>query len=79
MIGNANAENVLSDNYQARIAQSSIIRGKKSLEGKHVGFFAEFPTTDQEEVTLKAGISFSDLEGAEKNFKAELQGQTFDG
>ena len=72
-------ENVLSDNYQARIAQSSIIRGKKSLEGKHVGFFAEFPTTDQEEVTLKAGISFSDLEGAEKNFKAELQGQTFDG
>lgn len=71
-------ESVLSDAYQSRIEQSRIIKGQKSLEGKHIGFFAEFPTNNQEEITLKAGISFSDMEGAEKNFKAELQNKSFD-
>lgn len=70
-------ESVVSDGYQSRVAQSHIIKGEKALEGKHIGFFAEFPTDDKEEVTLKAGISFSDMEGAEKNFKAELQHKTF--
>lgn len=70
-------ESVVSDSYQSRIEQSRIVKGEKSLEGKHIGFFAEFPTGDKEEVTLKAGISFSDMVGAEKNFKAELQNRTF--
>lgn len=71
-------ESVTSDRYQSLVAQSRIIRGEKSMEGKHLGFFAEFPTDAKEEVTLKAGISFSDMEGAEKNFKAELKNRTFD-
>lgn len=71
-------ESVLSDTYQACVEQSRIIKGEKSLEGKHLGFFAEFPTGKEEEITLKVGISFCDMEGAEKNFNAELQHKTFD-
>ncbi|KAA6299940.1 MAG: hypothetical protein EZS26_003916, partial [Candidatus Ordinivivax streblomastigis] len=71
-------EDVISRTYLERVAQSAIIRDKKALEGKHIGFFTEFPTSEKEEVNLSVGISFVDMEGAEKNFKAELAGKNFD-
>lgn len=67
-----------SDAYQAIIAQSKIIKGQNELEGKHIGFFAEFPTTEKEEATLKVGISFTNMEGARKNFEVELRNNDFD-
>ncbi|GAB6011067.1 GH92 family glycosyl hydrolase [Viscerimonas tarda] len=67
-----------SPDYLKRVAQSEIIRDKKELEGKHIGFFTEFPTKSNEELTLTAGISFVDMEGAEKNFKKELANKSFD-
>jgi predicted alpha-1,2-mannosidase len=48
------------------------------MQGKHLGFFTEFPTQQDETVTLKAGISFVDIAGAEKNFKAELADRNFE-
>ena len=48
------------------------------MQGRHIGFFAEFPTSDKEAVSFKAGISFTGLEGARKNFSAELEGKSFD-
>lgn len=71
-------EEVVSKAYLERVAQSVVISGKKELEGKHIGFFTEFPTSEKEEVNLSVGISFVDMEGAEKNFKAELAGKNFD-
>jgi predicted alpha-1,2-mannosidase len=71
-------EDVTSDAYQAIIANSKVIRNEKKLEGKHIGFFTEFPTKANEEVTMNVGISFTDLEGAEKNFNAELKNKKFD-
>ena len=69
---------VTTDAYLDMVSKSEIIRGVNKLEGKHLGFFAEFPTKENEEVVLKAGISFTDMDGAEKNFNAELKDKDFD-
>ncbi len=71
-------DEVVSEMYLKRVAEASIIRGKKELEGKHLGFFTEFETEKDEEVLLKVGISFVSMEGAEKNFKAEIQDKNFE-
>lgn len=69
---------VTSIPYQKRISEAKIIKDVKELEGKHLGFFTEFDTKKDEEVTLKVGISFVDMDGAEKNFEAEIADKNFD-
>lgn len=69
---------VTSDNYLARVAEAEVIRGKDELEGKHIGFFTEFPTNEGESVSMKVGISFVDVEGAYRNFHAEAASTSFD-
>ena len=71
-------ESVVSEKYQARIANSEILKGVKEKEGKHLGFYADFPTAEGEQISLKAGISFISTAGAEKNLKAEIKGFDFD-
>ncbi len=63
--------------YLENIAKSEIITGKDEITGKHIGFYTEFPTVKGETVDLKVGVSFVDLEGAEKNFMAEIDGKDF--
>lgn len=69
---------VTADRYIQRVSEAKVVKGAKSLKGKHLGFFVEFPTAQNEEVTLTTAISFCDMEGAEKNFRAELKGKGFD-
>ncbi|MBK5720013.1 GH92 family glycosyl hydrolase [Dysgonomonas sp. Marseille-P4677] len=69
---------VVSESYQQRISEAKIINNVKELEGKHLGFFTEFVTKKDEEVILKVGISFVDMDGAEKNFNAEIANKDFD-
>lgn len=71
-------EDVTSLPYLKRVDEATVIVGKNELEGKHLGFFTEFATEENEEVILKAGISFVDMEGAEKNFRAEIADKSFD-
>lgn len=70
-------DDVISDEYQARIADAKIIRGAKSAEGKCIGFFNEFATQRGEQVEMKVGISYVDIEGAKKNYMAEAEGKNF--
>lgn len=70
-------EDIESDAYQQLVAQSSIIMNVKEFEGKHIGFFTDFETEENEKVMLKVGISFVSVEGAEKNLKAEIKGWNF--
>ena len=70
-------ENIESDAYQQLIADAKIIPGVKEFKGKHLGFYSEFETQKDEQILLKAGISFTSLEGAEKNLKAEIQDWDF--
>lgn len=71
-------EDVTSLPYLQNVAKARIIRGKKELSGKHIGFFTEFPTKEGQQVELKVGISFVDLAGARNNFKQEMEGEDFD-
>lgn len=64
--------------YQKRVSHSRIIRAESEIEGKHIGFFAEFPTEVGEQLCMNAAISFVDIDGARKNFEAELAGRSFD-
>lgn len=71
-------DEVVSKPYLERVAQAEILRGVKQAEGKHIGFFGEFPTTEGEVVELKIGISYVDAEGAKRNFEQEIADKTFD-
>ena len=42
----------------------------REKDGKHLGFYTEFATTDNEQVLMKAGISFTSVEGAPATSKA---------
>lgn len=47
-------------------------------QGKGAKIALTFSTEAQEEVTVKVALSFVDLEGAHRNFKAEAEGVDFD-
>lgn len=71
-------DEVRSEAYLKRVSQAPVIKGKKELSGKHLGFFTEFPTEDGEDVEMKVGISFVDMNGAANNFKKEIAAKQFD-
>ena len=67
-----------SDEYLRRVANAQVIRNVQKCEGKHIGFFTEFETRKDEEITLKAGISFVDIAGARNNFEREIANKKFE-
>ncbi|MDR0509740.1 MAG: GH92 family glycosyl hydrolase [Rikenellaceae bacterium] len=71
-------DDVVSLPYLARVAEAPVVTGVGELQGKHLGFYVEFPTAKNETATMKAGISFVDMEGAERNFMAEIADRNFD-
>ncbi len=68
---NRHLDSVVSPAYQRRIANAEIIRNSRELTGKHIGFYTEFASRHGEQVELKVGISYVDIEGARKNYQAE--------
>ena len=71
-------EDVTSDKYQQKIAESAVSGGINEKEGKHLGFFTEFETTQNEQVTMKTGISLVSIAGAKLNLNTDIQGWDFD-
>lgn len=63
--------------YDSLISKSDILKGCREKEGKHLGFFAEFPTEQNEEIMLRSGISFVSIEGAKLNLNAEITDWNF--
>lgn len=57
---------------------NSVVRGVKSMRGENVGFFTEFKTSERESVTMKTALSFVDMQGARKNYRAEVRGRSFE-
>jgi predicted alpha-1,2-mannosidase len=72
-------EDIESDRYQQRVAEARVSEGVKEAEGKHLGFFSEFASKANEQVLLRAGISFVSMEGAQKNLETEIKDWNFDG
>lgn len=71
-------EDIESERYQQQIARAAVLPGIKVKAGKHLGFYTEFSTADQEVVLMKAGISFVSIDGAKANLEAEIRGWDFD-
>lgn len=71
-------DEVVSVSYLQQVAKAPVVTDSKMQEGKHLGFFNEFSTLENEEVTLKVGISFVDMAGAELNYNSEIKNKTFD-
>jgi predicted alpha-1,2-mannosidase len=72
-------QDIESDRYQELVAKAAILHSIHTLEGDHVGVFAEYDTKPDEQVLFKSGISFVSMEGAEKNLQAEITDWDFDG
>jgi len=71
-------EDVESEKYQAQIANVAILKGTGVKQGKHLGFYTDFATAKDEQVLMKAGISFVSINGAKNNLLAEIRGWDFD-
>ncbi len=55
-----------------------VFEGLRDYTGTNTGFFAEFETTEGEQVLLKAGFSYVSLEGARMNLAHDLPTFNFD-
>ncbi len=71
-------EDVESARYQHQLAGADVLKEVKEKEGKHLGFYADFTTTANEKVLLKAGISFVSMDNARENLQKEIPGWNFD-
>jgi predicted alpha-1,2-mannosidase len=71
-------EDVESKRYRDAVAAATITPNCREMEGKHLGFYTEFPTTEGEAVLLKAGISFVSIEGARANLEHDIAGWNFE-
>lgn len=71
-------ESVASARYQQWIAEATVLKNMKEKEGRHLGFYTEFSTKENEQVLLKSGISFTSIEGAKANLQEEIKDWNFD-
>lgn len=71
-------EVVTSDAYRELVSNANIENGVTEIKGKHLGFFTNFASQENEEVILKVGISFMDIEGARQNLEKEIPDWDFD-
>jgi predicted alpha-1,2-mannosidase len=76
---NIKLNEVESGRFQDTAAHALVSGGKKEEQGRHIGFFTEFATQKDEQVLLKAGISFVNIEGARANLEKEIAGWDFNG
>jgi predicted alpha-1,2-mannosidase len=71
-------DEIASQPYREVVAAAQVLAGCREMEGDHLGFYSEFPTTQGEQVLLKTGISFVSVEDARGNLKHDLPGWDFD-
>lgn len=71
-------EDVTSGRYQEAVAHAKVDMRLKEKEGKHLGFFTNFSTEEDDQVILKTGISFVSMGGAKQNLEQEITDWDFD-
>ena len=64
--------------YFQYIKDATILEQPRQAKGKHLGFYTEFATHEDEKALMKCGISFVSLEGAQANLEKEIPGWDFD-
>lgn len=63
---------IKKDDYQNAIKEATVFENADKLQGEHLGFYTEFATDENEEVLVKSGISFVDIEGAKANLEHDI-------
>ncbi len=58
--------------------KQEVFPGRREHEGKNVGFYVEFATRADEQVLVKAGVSYVSLEGARANLEHDIRDWDFD-
>lgn len=71
-------EEVSSERYQNLVEKAQVTYDINEVRGKHLGFFTEFPTKKGEEILVKCGISFVNVEGAKENMEHDIPDWDFD-
>ena len=66
------------NDYKTPESGGSIWPYKNGETGKNIGAFVTFRTSENEQVLVKVGISYTSLEGARRNLNAEIPGWDFD-
>ena len=69
---------VVTPEFADIVRRAKVTERSDRMEGDHLGFYTEFPTSEGEQVVMRTAVSFVSLEGAEANFRAELKSDDFD-
>ncbi len=69
---------IATDEYADACRNAEVRPGTRQAHGQHLGFYTEFATRADEQVLLKLGLSFVDIDGARRNLEAELDHWDFD-
>ncbi len=64
--------------YYTPESGGSVFPYKNGEAGEKIGAFMRFRTTENEQILVKVGISYTSLEGAKRNLEAEIPGWNFD-
>ena len=68
----------LTDDYYARVKNGRVMRNFTEQEGRHLVFYTQFPTRENQQVLTKTGISYVGLEGARANLTQDIPDWNFE-
>ena len=76
-------DEMVSDRFQSeefydRVKKARVLDGCREMEGDHLGFYTEFATAKDEQVLMRVGISFVDVDGAQRNLQEEIGAKSFE-
>lgn len=69
---------IKKEDYQNAIKEATVFENVDKMQGEHLGFYTEFETDDKEQVLVKSGISFVDIDGAKANLEHDIADWNFD-
>jgi predicted alpha-1,2-mannosidase len=65
-------QTIESDKFRELLAGAKVEKNCREKQGEHLGFFTQFETKADEQITVKAGISFVSMDGAKNNLLSEI-------
>ena len=67
-----------TDDYYNRVKNGHVMRNFTEQEGRHLVFFTQFPTRENQQVLTKTGISYVSMEGARGNLNQDIPDWNFE-
>ena len=67
-----------TDDYYDRVKKGNVMRNVSEQEGRHLVFYTQFPTRENQQVLTTTGISNVSLEGARANLTQDIPDWNFE-